>query len=493
MLWIALNLPQLPLDTVLRCRSDASILTAPVIVTERKRVGWCNQAAADIGVRAGMSEANAWTLSAQLQAYPREPEQEHKALHEVALWALHFTPQVTLRASGVLLEVEASLRLFNGLEPLLAQLLSGITDLGLQTQSATAPTATAAWLLACSGIDWQKNPQDPLAAIPLSAIDAALPHLDTLRDIGCNTFGQLRRMPRAGIARRFGNALLREIDRACGDEAEVHAWFTAPATFDATLELPAQVEHTDALLFAARRLLLQLTGWLNAHQSAITSITLWLHHEPTRQRDHRSTPVVIQLAAGSRDPEHLTLLLRERLAQVALIAPVIELALTADQIVALAAPNTELFATAVSQAESITRLIERLQSRLGYTAVRQLSLHADHRPEKSFEVVPLSGNQRKGRDVCLPTTAASARPAWLLPQPLQLVTRQHKPFYQSPLALLVGPERIESGWWDDALAQRDYFIAENELGVLLWIFRLRSGSGQHGGGGSGWFLHGYFA
>ena len=438
-----------------------------------------------------MSEANAWTLSAQLQAYARLPEQEQKALREAALWALHFTPQVTLRASGLLLEVEASLRLFNGLDCLLAQLLNGIADLGLQTQSATAPTASAAWLLACSGIDWKKNPQDPLASIPLSVIEAALPHLDTLRDIGCHTFGQLRRMPRAGIARRFGNALLREIDRACGDEVEVHAWFTAPATFDATLELPAQVDNTDALLFAARRLLLQLTGWLNAHQSAVTSITLWLHHEPTRQRDHRSTPVVIQLASGSRDPEHLTLLLRERLAQVELIAPVIELALAADRIVALAAPNTELFATAVSQAEGITRLIERLQSRLGYQSVKQLSLHADHRPEKSFDMAPIS--QRKGRGTALPPLRVPSRPAWLLPQPLQLITRRHKPFYQSPLALLAGPERIESGWWDDALAQRDYFIAENELGVLLWIFRLRSGSGPHGDEGSGWFLHGYFA
>ena len=491
MLWIALNLLQLPLDTVLRCQSDAATATAPVIVTERKRVGWCNQIAADIGIRSGMSEANAWTLSAQLQAYPRQPEQEQQALHEAALWALHFTPQVTLRASGVLLEVDGSLRLFNGLDRLLAQLVNGIADLGLHTHWACATTATAAWLLARSGVDQQKNPEDSLASIPLAAIDAALPHLDTLHDIGCHTFGQLRRMPRAGIARRFGNALLREIDRACGDEAEVHAWFTAPASFDVKLELPAQVAHTDALLFAARRLLLQLTGWLNAHQSAVTGITLWLHHEPTRQRDYRSTPVVIQLAAGSRDPEHLTLLLRERLAQVVLIAPVIELALAADQIVALAEPNTELFATAVSQAESITRLIERLQSRLGCTAVRQLSLQGDHRPEKSFALLPVV--VRKGRAAMSIVTPIAARPAWLLPEPLPLITRQHKPFYQSPLTLLAGPERIESGWWDDALAQRDYFIAENELYVMLWIFRLRSGNGQQQSDGSGWFLHGYFA
>ena len=433
-----------------------------------------------------MSEANAWTMSAQLQVWPRAPEQEQQALQEVALWALHFTPQVTLHGSGLLLEVEASLRLFDGFDNLRNQLAGGIADLGLHAQLACAPTATAAWLLAQSGGDWQgKTLVEMLQPIPLDALDAARAHLDTLTGIGCRTLGQLRRMPRAGIARRFGNPLLREIDRAYGDEAEVHSWFSAPATFEARLELPAQVEHTEALLFAARRLLLQLTGWLNAHQSAVTSITLWLHHEPTRQRDHRSTPVTIQLASGSRDPNHLTLLLRERLAQVALIAPVIELALAADHIVQLAAPNHELFASAASEADSVVRLVERLQSRLGTDAVNQLSHYPDHRPEKSFHLQPIvqRHERRKGSTI----SGSAARPSWLLPQPLPLITRQHKPYYQSPLTLLAGPERIESGWWDDSLALRDYFIAENELFVLLWIFRLRSG-----GGGSGWFLHGYF-
>lgn len=457
-----------------------------MVVTQHKRVGWCNRAALDAGIAAGMSEANAWSLSAQLQVVPRIPEQEQQALHEAALWALRFTPQVALQPDGLLLDVGASLTLFNGLDQLAAQLLAGIADLGLQTQWACAPTATAAWLLAQDDSDWRdKNLPEMLAPIALAAIAAARPHLATLTGIGCHTLGQLRQMPRAGIARRFGNDLLRTIDRAYGDEAEVHGWFTAPACFDVRLELPARVEHTDALLFAARRLLLQLTGWLHAHHSAISSITLWLHHEPTRQRDHRSTPVTIQLASASRDPDHLTLLLRERLGQLALMAPVIELTLRADQVTALAAPNQELFASPASQTESVGRLVERLQSRLGADAVRQLAFYADHRPERSHQSQPLL--QRRARGTGVLSLPLAARPAWLLQQPLPLITRQHKPFYQSPLTLLAGPERIESGWWDDALALRDYFIAENELFALLWIFRLRSGS--HG---SGWFLHGFF-
>jgi protein ImuB len=289
------------------------------------------------------------------------------------------------------------------------------------------------------------------------------------------------------VTRRFGRELLREIDRAYGHEAEAHAWFEAPNAFDARLELLARVESADALLFAARRLLLQLTGWLTARHAAVAGITLLLHHESARHRHCRSTAVHLVLGMPSRDIEHLTLLLRERLARLDLVAPVIEVSLNADQIVEQAAPNTELFATPVSDAASTERLVERLQSRLGADAVRQLSLFADHRPEKSIAITTYDSRHRvAAQDM---PHSASARPTWLLKEPVALITRQHKPFYQSPLQLLMGPERIESGWWDDAPATRDYFIAQNERHMLLWIFRLRT---MDETAGSGWFLHGFF-
>lgn len=488
-------MPQLPLDTVLRCRlkqqTQNSLPDLPIVITERKRVGWCNQAASDAGIYSGMSETNAHALAANLQAYPREPHLERRALHEAALWTLHFTPHVTLRDSGLLAEVAASLRLFNGRDQLASLLLAGLSELGLHARLASAPTATGAWLLAqCD--DASDDADASLAAlldpVPLTVVDAAQKHLDTLTGIGCATLGQLRRLPRSGLTRRFGNALLRELDRAYGEEAEAHDWFEAPAAFDARLELPARVENTEALLFAARRLLLQLAGWLTARHAAVAGITLWLHHEPARRRGHRSTPVAIKLASSSRDADHLSVLLRERLSQLELIAPVIELSLAADQIAALAAPNVELFPTPASEAESVGRLIERLQSRLGVNAVRQLSIFPDHRPEKSYATTPIA-NRRQRAQKKMSSQNPPARPAWLLPQPLALATRQHKPFYQSPLTLLAGPERIESGWWDDALAARDYFIAENDRHALLWIFRVRTTGGP---AESGWFLHGIF-
>lgn len=54
---------------------------------------------------------------------------------------------------------------------------------------------------------------------------------------------------------------------------------------------------------------------------------------------------------------------------------------------------------------------------------------------------------------------------------------------------------LEAGWWDNALAGRDYFIAETADGALLWIHRERlplDRRGEDSTAGSGWFLHGRF-
>ena len=61
--------------------------------------------------------------------------------------------------------------------------------------------------------------------------------------------------------------------------------------------------------------------------------------------------------------------------------------------------------------------------------------------------------------------------------------------------LIAGPERIEAGWWDlgspahgqkSRAVHRDYFVARNGRGQLLWVFRELAAP-------RGWFLHGLFA
>jgi protein ImuB len=150
-----------------------------------------------------------------------------------------------------------------------------------------------------------------------------------------------------------------------------------------------------------------------------------------------------------------------------------------------------LFATRSSEREGLARLVERLQARLGNDGVQRLTLLADHRPELAMAWQPaVSARQSSG--AATTPHAAPARPLWLLDTPLSLPERNSRPWLDgAALQLLAGPERIESGWWDGALAARDYFIARANDGALVWIYRKRLLCDHDEG--SGWFLHGRFA
>ncbi|WP_194727206.1 Y-family DNA polymerase [Noviherbaspirillum malthae] len=497
-MWIASFLPQLPLDLAFRRWPEALQenlrATVPLAIIEAKRVAWVSPYANDCGIAPGMSESGARTRSANVLLVPRDIEAEEKALTEAALWALHFTPEVALWPSGLLLDVTASLRLFGGVATIIDRLRTGFQELGLSASIAAAPTATAAWWIAQydDGVMADQDTYTNLIdSLPITLIEPLHPHSETLKAIGCKTVGQFRRLPRVGVVKRFGKAALTDLDRCFGAEPELMAWYEAPERFCQRIELGARVETTELLLHSARRLLMQMTGFLTARFSAVTQFSLLLHHETVRLGKSPTTRIDIKLGAASRDLDHLTLLMKEHLAKVVLESSVIEMTLSADELEERAAPNTELFPTAASESEMLGRLIERLTSRLGPDAVTRIAITADHRPEKcTAHVAPIAGKTANAKNG-LSGASFPPRPTWLLKTPLPLITRQNKPFYGAPLRLLIGPERIETGWWDDEVIARDYFVALNEaLHLVLWVYRARISADDEE---PGWFLHGFFA
>lgn len=54
--------------------------------------------------------------------------------------------------------------------------------------------------------------------------------------------------------------------RSSGAAPVAYDWLEMPPSFDTRVELIDRVEHAEALLVVARRLILQLTGWLTAKQ-----------------------------------------------------------------------------------------------------------------------------------------------------------------------------------------------------------------------------------
>lgn len=407
-----------------------------------------------------------------------ESDANQTELESLAAWAGRFTPQVSLEPPcGLLLEVAGSLKLYGGLPALVRAMRSDLHAMGHLAQLAGAPTPRAAWWLARAGRSRFFTELTPLAdalrRLPLMVLDCDVRTQTLLRDIGARTLGDLWDLPRDGLGRRCGQALLNQLDCALGRRAEPRRFHEPPPFYSAQQHLPFELTHADPLLQVAERLLQQLAGYLSVRNAAITGFEFILVH-----RGRAPTVVEIALTAPSREATHMLHLLRERLTRTALPAATHEVRLEARNIQSFAGRHDSLFIDDFSASQDWPRLVDQLRARLGAENVQGIALAAEHRPEYA------SVSCEVGRRRASPSLNFGLRPLWLLPRPRNLVERQGVPQFDGPLKLLAGPERIQSGWWDAEQEGRDYFIAQSQAQALLWIYRVAA---------RGWYLHGWFA
>lgn len=398
---------------------------------------------------------------------PSTPE-----LERIACWAGNFSPRVSLAPPrGLLLEVGGCLRLFGGREALVAQAAAGLAAQGVQARLALAATPQAALWLA-------EGDAASLDALSPAAISLPAGTAERLARFGLFSLGAARRLSAAALGRRLGREVMVLIARAYGEAPDPRPDFVFPARFHQTLELPAPVENAPSLLFAARRLTAALAGWLAARQAGLRQFRLELGYR------QGMSELVLGFAGITREGARFDRVLKERLERLPLVAPVETLGLEAAAPEALPGWSDDLFADPIGR-EGMAALVERLQARLGEARVAGLVPVADHRPEAASRPAAVGqvGVAASGPD-------SAGRPFWLLARPEPLAEVAGRPYRRGPLTLLLGPERIESGWWDEGDGvgdqRRDYFVALTADDRWAWIFRQLRAPG-------GWFLHGWFA
>ena len=503
--WLCIYLPRLPLEAL--CRRDE---VARVVFDEQqgtRRVLEANATARAAGIGVGLSVNAALSLLPELHLVARCPGRETQLLKRLALWAGQFTSFVSLESrDALLLEIAGSLRLFDGIASLRRRIARGLDEQGLSAMLAVAPTPLASIWLARSGrdacIDDPARLAGSLGPLPLDCLEWPDSVIERLHGMGVTSIADCLRLPRQGFARRFGVRFLNELDRALGRLPDPRESHRVPERFCAELELDEEQNDRELLLAVCRELLWKLERFLRTRQMQIQRVEFSFFHLRTE-----ATHLTLGCVQAGQGIEHWFELLRIKFDRIALPAPVIAIRLRGgpSQPSSTATDSLRFNGSAKgsskSGAASITCLVERLSARMGDAAVHGVVTVAEHRPQRAWRPAGLldeaprcataAGLWNEGElpellsEIRRTNRLLLRRPLWLLDVPEPLATEDgDRPLYRGTLTLVGGPERLESGWWDDEGIARDYFVARTGDGVQLWIYRDRRESA--------WYLHGLF-
>jgi protein ImuB len=493
MLWLCLHFPSLPLEIFTRSLCERGEDSA-ILVAEKHRVLCRNASAAAYGIAAGTSLSTAQALCEKLVALERHPPGEATALGNLAEWGYRFTPMLSVEPPDTLfLEIRGSVRLFGGLENLLRQVETELAERGFSHRAGIAPTAEGARLLAraasCTHAeipDWCEKGDVPaflarIAQLPLETLECTERQRHRMSQTGLSQVGELLELPRPAVGKRYGRPFLDYLRRLTGELPEFREAYRPADFFRSTLHFPEPLHDSGTLLFPMRRLLHELTQFLDRRQCHCQRF-VWEFVDTEKQRYRLAIPCSLQ--HNSHDA--LLGLTRLGMESFRLGAAVETLVLLCRRFVHVQQQTATLFrgldadGSEVNHDDADRLLLDRLAVRLGEHNIRGIEPSDSHLPEHAWTTV--RGNTRRAH--AEPTTVPSPeRPFWLLRSPLRLLLRNGALYWQGRLQILTGPERIAAQWWD-AIDERDYFIARQQNGAICWIFREHTSRR--------WFLHGMF-
>ena len=484
-LWFCLWLPNLPLEAVSETEQDSAV----AVVEEQHgvyRILQADAVALEAGVRTGQSSNAALALLPELQVVERNRVREQQVLETLAAWLERFSSFVSIAGRDLLLlEIGGSLRLFGGLPTLRRTISRTLREQGFAAAMAIAPTPLAATWLARSGrrtcIRAPHNIAAALRELPLGCLDWPEGTREALTAMGIHKVGDCLRLPREGFTRRFGAERLLQLDRALGHLPDPRDSWRAPERFCQDFEMTEEQTDCELLLNICHELLLSHEQFLLARQLGAQRLCFSFFHLKAG-----ATELRLGSAFADRSATRWFDLLKVRFETMRLPEPVIAVRLRSSLSQPLQAETAALDFDGQSgrRRYSIAQLAERLSARIGEQAVKSLSLVAEHRPEYAWaQQDPLAD---WSSDLLSISDVAKRRPLWMLPEPAPLTVDGGYPMHKGcRLHLLDGPERLETGWWDEQGVSRDYYTAVNGAGTHLWVFRNRQRTPD-------WYLHGVF-
>jgi protein ImuB len=490
-----------------------------------------NAEAEAAGLTPGQALRDARAMCPGLVSRPASPAAEAEFLATLRRWAGKYSPWVGAEPpAALILDITGCAHLFGGETGLMEAVARDCDGLGLTVRAGLADTVGAAWALArfagvaavgAHGGDakgkrrhWTRGGASPgllpspaplariappgaartaLAPLPVAALRLPDDTAAGLTRLGLRRISDILGMPRAGLSRRFGPALVRRLDQALGVEPEPVSPARPPLHFAVRMALPEPIGLEADILAGLDRLLPVLAERLREKGRGARRVRLELG------RVDRSAQIVeVGLARPGADPARIRPLLAMKLGEVEPGFGIdrLRLVVTAHEPVLPRQHRGPAGGEAARRgdAAAVEDLMGRIGARLGLEALTRLYPAESHIPEKAAIVMaaawaaPSVGWARSGlpRPLLIwpsEPVVAPALPA--LPPEFRWRGRVHA------VTGAEGPERIAPEWWLDDPAwrsgQRDYWRVTTSFGERLWLYY------AHGAALSpGWFCQGSF-
>ena len=241
MLWACILLPQLALDGVLRRHATPDEPLALVSGPAQRRIlRGVNTAARALGLRAGQPLSIAQAICSGFTVVDHDDAESERWHDFLAAWAYRYASLVSREfPAALMIEVQASFRLFGPWPQLEARLREDLCALGFRHRIALAPYPWAARVLAGVhdglAITADEPLQRALGQVPVAR--SGLPG-ETVASLGRMGLRQLRHvfaLPRAALGRRIGQDALEHLDRLRGDVATPLRYFQPTDRFHARI------------------------------------------------------------------------------------------------------------------------------------------------------------------------------------------------------------------------------------------------------------------
>lgn len=380
MLWLYLHFPHLLLDHVRRSQQTQGAL-AVVDLAGQAILQVCPEAD-HLGIRPGMRLKTALGLAPDLVILHLDSQQEANLLEEQARWLYRYAAHITLSPPhGLWAEVSSLQRLYGGLPAVWQTVEQALAERQLTAWLALGHTPLAAQLLAQAGKGEctadKGHILTALGKLPLVAAGFDEKSCTRLHRLGLNTLAEVFNLPARELARRLSPELLARIQKAQGTRPDPKSPWHPPHRFRQRADFIQEVEHAQGLLFALQRILTELEEDLCWRQQDTDTLHLLLQH-----RHEEATRLTLRTTGPEHRAESFLKLLRLKLDQHPLRAPVISLSLSVKRFLGREAPvGQDLLGDGQDLNEAWHTLASRLQARLGTEALQQLAPRADHRPE----------------------------------------------------------------------------------------------------------------